>query len=101
MAVPEYNNDIKRLLGLKGNTRLEIQNQLTQRILEYDYIDKTPGIGLRFLETKKRNREAGEWIYYNILFEARKYQDTPEYLAHILGSLSKVVKTWGDILILM
>lgn len=28
MAVPEYNNDIKRLLGLKGNTRLEIQNQL-------------------------------------------------------------------------
>ena len=36
MAVPEYNNDIKRLLGLKGNTRLEIQNQLTQRILEYD-----------------------------------------------------------------
>lgn len=96
MAVPEYNNDIKRLLGLKGNTRLEIQNQLTQRILEYDYTDKTPGIGLRFLETKKRNREAGEWIYYNILFEARKYQDTPEYLSHILGSLSKVVKIWGD-----
>lgn len=96
MAVPEYNNNIKRLLGLKGNKRLEVENSLTQKILEYEYEDRTPGIKLRFLETKNKKREYGEWIYYNILFEAYKYKDNPEYLSHIFSSISKIIKTWEN-----
>lgn len=94
MAVPEYNNNIKRLLGLKGNKRLEIENPLTQKILEYDYEDKTPGIRLRFLETRKKEKEAGEWYNYNILFEVDKYKDSPEYLSHVFSSISRIIKTW-------
>lgn len=94
MEVLEYNNNIERLLKLKGNKRLEVENSLTRKILEFDYEEKTPGVRLRFLETRKKDKEYGEWYNYNILFEAVKYKDNPEYLSHVFSSISKIVKSW-------
>lgn len=95
MDIPGFNN-IARLLKMKGIKRLEISNSLTDKILGYNYSEETPGIRLKFLETRKNDEECGEWVNYNVLIEADKYKDTPEYLKHVLSSVSKIVGTWED-----
>lgn len=95
MDTPDYNS-VRRFLGMKGVKRLEIINSLTDKILNYNYAEETPGIRLKFLETRKKESEGGEWVNYNILLEADKYNDTPEYLKHILSSVSKIVGTWEE-----
>lgn len=93
MGIPEFNS-ISRLLGMKGIKRLEVSNSLTDKILNFNYPEETPGIRLKFLETRKKDFEEGDWVNYNVLLEADKYKDTPEYLKHVLSSISKIVGTW-------
>lgn len=95
MDTPDYNS-VRRLLGMKGLKRLEVSNSLTDKILGYNYSDQTPGIRLKFLETRSKDLDNGGWTNYNILFEADKYNDTPEYLSHIFSSISRIVSTWED-----
>lgn len=94
----DYNNnsEIKRLLSMKGTKRLEIGNNLTEYILNYNYSENTPGISLRFLETRKRSEELGDWDNYYVLFSALKYNDSIEYLDHIFKSISKIISDWSD-----
>lgn len=93
MGIPDYNS-IRRLLGMKGLKRLEVSNELTDKILCYNYSEETPGIRLKFLETRNKESEVGDWVNYNILFEVDKYNDTPKYLEHVFSSISKIVKDW-------
>ena len=85
----DYNNnsEIRRLLGMKGTKRLEISNNLTEHILNYNYSENTSGVSLKFLETRKRSEELGDWDSYYILFSALKYNDCSElYLAMYSGN---------------
>lgn len=95
MDIPGFNS-IRRLLGMRGIKRLEVCNELTDLILGYNYQEETPGIKLRFLETKKYESDGGTWTNYNILLEAEKYSDTPRYLSYVLDSVSKIIKALED-----
>lgn len=81
---------------MKGTKRLEIKNELTDRILGFDYQTQTPGIRLRFLETRYKDLDLGGWVNYNVLLEIDKYNDTPKYLSHIFSSISKAVSEWDN-----
>lgn len=94
----DYNNnsEIRRLLGMKGTKRLEISNNLTEHILNYNYSENTSGVSLKFLETRKRSEELGDWDSYYILFSALKYNDSIEYLDHVFKSISKIISDWSN-----
>lgn len=95
----EFDNrgKISQYLKMKGSTRLEVKEvPLVNRILEFDY-DKYPGINLRFLETKKKSLEFGDWIEFNILFEANKHEESVDYLSYLFKSISKIISSWSDI----
>ena len=94
----DYNNnsEIRRLLSMKGTKRLEVTSDLTDHILSYNYSETTPGISLRFLETKRKTEELGDWDSYYILFSALKYDDSVKYLEHIFSSISKIIGDWSD-----
>lgn len=94
MATQE-DSKICQLLSMKGNSRLEVKSDLSDKILSLDYL-KYPGINLRFLETKRKEKEAGDWDEYNILFSALKYQDTSEYLSFVIKNLGEVIKILGE-----
>lgn len=93
MDIPGFNS-VRRLLGMKGIKRLEVNNTLTDKILNFNYSEETPGVRLKFLETRRNELEEGGWVNYNILFEVDKYKDTPEYLKHVFSSISKIIGTW-------
>lgn len=97
MEVQEYSK-IKKYLSLKGNNRLEFKNELTEKILTFDYLNKTPGINLRFLETKKyvsSEEDDNKWIEFNILYEVLKFKETPEYYSYIFEKLSNIIKEYN------
>lgn len=64
-------SDISRLLGMKGLTRLAIEDELTSAILSAKFSHYS-GLNLRFLETKKHS----DWTEYSILLELRKSEET-------------------------
>ena len=94
MDIQEYDNSVRRLLGMKGSRRLEVSNSLTDKILGFPYSEQTPGLRLKFLETRKQDLEYGGWVNYNVLIEADKRNDTPEYLSYIFEKLSEIIKAW-------
>lgn len=97
MEVQEYSK-IKKYLSLKGNNRLEFKNELTEKILTFDYLNKTPGINLRFLETKKyvsSEEDDNKWVEFNILYEVLKFKENPEYYSYIFEKLSNIIKEYN------
>lgn len=91
----QENSKIFKYLLNSNTTNLEISDELTNRILEFDYINKYPGISLKYLESKKRDEELGTWNEYNILFSILKYKDTSDYLGYSLGKLGDLIKDIG------
>lgn len=90
----QADSKIIQLLSLKGKTRLGIKSKISQKILEFDY-NEVPGISLKFLETKKRKGESGEWNEFNILLEIPKLKETSDYLGYVILELSKFIKRLG------
>lgn len=90
----QVDSKIDQLLSLKGKTRLEVKSKISQKILEFDFTD-TPGISLRFLETKKKVEEFGSWNEFNILLEIPKLEETSNYLGYVILELSKFIKRLG------
>ena len=74
---------------MKGIKRLEVDNNLTEHILNYNYSENTPGISLRFLETRKRTEELGDWDnYYVFMATLRNFNVyfilMPSFIANII-----------------
>jgi len=86
-------NEISRLLGMRGYKRLEVDDDITQRLLGFDY-SLLPGLNLRFLETKKKEND---WTEYLILYQVQKYRDTTQYFKHIFDILSVISKELAKI----
>lgn len=87
---------ISGLLRMKGLSRLEVRNEITKAILELNP-ELTPGINLKFLESKKRNTDNGSWVEYNVLLEIQKREETARYLSFAFENLSNLVKSLSDL----
>lgn len=88
----QVSSNISRLLRMKGQKRLDVRDQVTQKVLDFDYT-KSPGLSLRFLEARNRQGEEGGWTEYNILYEIKKISETPGYLAYVFELLYRSVGT--------
>ena len=63
--------EIQRILRLRGDRRLAVENEITKTILSQDEKD-TPGLRLKFLESRKRGLDGGTWIEYFVLYKMKK-----------------------------
>lgn len=89
MGTLASSNDIDKLLRMKGSKRLQVRDEVTEKILELP-----PGvIDLQFLESK---RFSG-WNEYNALFRIKKIKESAPYFEVIFGSLSRLMKDLSDI----
>lgn len=78
---------INRLLRMKGLTRLEVNNEITDSILNNQ---ERPGIRLKFIEGRIKQ----DWIEYNVLYEALKLDSSPQYLSKMLENLSSILRDY-------
>ena len=81
-----YNNSISRFLRMKGRSRLGVENDLTEKLLEQGFPEIT------FLETKHMETEYGEWDEFYILTQVKKIE-TPEYFRYITFQIDLIMKT--------
>lgn len=82
--------EIQRILRLKGDRRLAVENEITETILSHEEKD-TPGLRLKFLESRKRGLDSGTWVEYFALYKMKKWTDTADYLEYIFSNLAKMV----------
>lgn len=90
MAVPVSFSDcreIQRILNLRGDRRLAVENEITERILSLSE-EQTPGLRLKFLESRKRGLDGGTWEEYFVLYKMKKWSDTVDYLEYVFKCLA-------------
>ena len=92
-------SEIRRLLNFKGSSRLEVKDDLTEKILSNKGIFFAGCIRFCFIESKKYSGDGGEWVDYKILYSILKCKDSAEYFQYVLknasvflGSLSSISK---------
>jgi len=88
--------EIQRMLKLRGDRRLAVENKITETILGQSEKD-TPGLRLKFLESRKRGLDDGSWIEYFALYKMKKLEDTADYLEYVFKSLANLVATLKDL----
>ena len=88
--------EIQRLLRLRGDRRLGVENSVTEKLLSLTE-EATPGLRLKFLESRKRDLEGGTWIEYFALYKMKKWVETVQYLEYIFGCLSKLMGELHDL----
>ncbi len=89
-------SEIGRLLNFKGSSRLEVKDNLTERILEKKGILLPGGIKFCFIESKKYTGEYGDWAEYKILYSILKCKDNIEYLQYVLGNAAHIIGSLGS-----
>ncbi len=83
--------EIQRILRLRGDRRLEVENIVTEKILSLSEAD-TPGLRLKFLESRERRAlEGGTWTEYFVLYKMKKWVETAKYLEYVFSCLSKLM----------
>ena len=85
-------SEIGRLLRFKGSSRLEVKDDLTEKILEQKTIVLLGGLKFRFIESKKMSGPGGEWAEYKVLYSIPKGEQSLKYLLTILGSIVKMLR---------
>ena len=80
------NNSIGRFLRMKGKSRLEVENELTQYLLSLEFPKIT------FLESKRVETDYGEWEEIYILTRTKKIE-APEYFRYITFQIDLIMKT--------
>lgn len=85
-------SEIGRLLRFKGSSRLEVKDDLTEKILEQKTIVLLGGLKFRFIESKKFTGPGGEWAEYKVLYSIPKGEQSLKYLLTILGSIVKMLR---------
>lgn len=88
--------EIQRILRLRGDRRLMVENEITDTILGQSEAD-TPGLRLKFLESRKRSLEDGDWNEYFVLYKMKKWVETAGYLEYIFSCLSKLLGKLKDL----
>ena len=78
------------MLRLRGDRRLMVENEITDTILGQSESD-TPGLRLKFLESRKRSLGEGDWTEYFVLYKMKKWVETAGYLEYVFSCLSKLV----------
>ena len=84
------------MLKLRGDRRLAFENEITERILSLSEQD-TPGLRLKFLESRKRGLSEGTWEEYFVLYKMKKWTDTAAYLEYVFMCLSKLLSNFKDL----
>ena len=87
----QVGSEIRRLLNFKGSSRLEIKDDLTEKILSDKGILLPGGIKFCFIESKKYTGEGGEWVEYKTLYSILKCSNDIEYLQYILANSSNII----------
>lgn len=85
-------SEIGRLLRFKGSSRLEVKDDLTEKILEQKTIVLLGGLKFRFIESKKFTGPGGEWAEYKVLYSIPKGKQSLEYILVVLGSIVKMLR---------
>ena len=80
------------MLKLRGDRRLAVENEITEAILSQNEED-TPGLRLKFLESRKRGLDGGSWVEYFALYKMKKWVETADYLEYVFTSMAKVIST--------
>ena len=75
---------------MRGDRRLAVENEITDTILAHSEKD-TPGLRLKFLESRKRGLDNGTWVEYFALYKMKKWTDSADYLEYIFSSLAKMM----------
>ena len=88
--------EIQRILRLRGDRRLGVENDITERLLSLTE-EATPGLRLKFLESRKRDLEGGTWIEYFALYKMKKWVETVRYLEYVFECLSKLMSELHDL----
>lgn len=93
----ESRYNINRLLKLKGISRLEIKDSITEKLLNKDTYKEILGLSLRFIESRKKSSDSGHtWNEYLALFDMLKIEDNAEYLSYVMKSLTKLSELFLD-----
>ena len=87
-------SEIRRLLNFKGNSRLEVKDDLTEEILEQKELVFPGGIRFCFVESKRYVGEGGEWVEYKVLYSILKYEESAKYLQYVLQQASNIVEVY-------
>lgn len=85
MEGPVVSKEIRRLLRMRGNTRLAVEDEITDKILENKNII--------FLESVNKSGECGSWIEYNALYSFPKVEESPRCMSIFMERLSEFSKT--------
>ena len=76
--------EIQRILRLRGDKRLGVENAITEKILSLSE-KETPGLRLKFLESREMSLEGGTWIEYFALYKMKKWVETVKYLEYVFS----------------
>ena len=82
--------EISRLLRMKGQKRLEVNDDLAERILRYKY---KPDLELIFLETRLKE---GKWPEYYVLLGCKKTDHSWDDAVLLLDSVSRWMDDFQD-----
>lgn len=100
MEIRENSSDIRRLLGMKGEQRLGVNDEIIEKILKIKEEHSIPGITLRFLESKYHETEYGDWFEYKLLYKVSRLEglDNPiKYATFMFSNLAKLMLKLEDI----
>jgi hypothetical protein len=81
-------HNISRLLSMKGRKRLQVKDDFTEFLLEYDYNKGLRGTGdLVFLQSRDVKGDLDHWTEYDILIGIKKIEECPRYLSFVMFQL--------------
>lgn len=83
MGIQALNNSIDRFKLMKGRSRLEIKDDLTESLLNLEF----PKV--LFLESRKKETDYGIWKEYYILVDLKKIE-SPEYFKYLFFQINKI-----------
>jgi hypothetical protein len=89
-------SEIGRLLRFKGSSRLEVKDDLTERVLKDKGVLLPGGIKFCFIESKRNVEECGEWVDYKILYSILKCSNDVSYLQYVLGNASHIIGAFNE-----
>lgn len=90
-------SDIGRLRFMKGQKRLAVKDdELSERILRYNYEANTPSLDLLFLETVEKEGDVGKWVEYSVLLGCKKTNKPWEDTVLLLDSVSLWMNDFED-----
>ena len=81
-------HNISRLLSMKGQRRLQVKDDFTSFLLDYDYDKSLRGtVDMIFLQSRDVKGDLDHWTEYDILLGIKKIEESPRYLSFAMFQL--------------